>query len=95
MSRSRRLQRISLDACSTQKTIDLFRPVLLPEKVIEHFGMTNAKYVHTPLPTGFTPMPNKEEVNPQHRTLFHIMLGTHPDIAFAVTKLAQNAANPS
>jgi hypothetical protein len=73
------------------------------EKVIEHFGMTNAKYVQTPLPVGYIPMPNEREVNPQMCTQFqqiigsllYIMLRTHPDIAFAVTKLAQFAANPS
>jgi hypothetical protein len=73
------------------------------DKVIERFGMTNAKYARTPLPTGYIPTPNEGEVNPQRRTLFqqiigsllYIMLGTRPDIAFAVTKLAQHAANPS
>lgn len=73
------------------------------EKVVERFGMTNAKYARTPLPTGYTPTPNQGEVNPHMRTLFqqiigsllYIMLGTRPDIAFAVTKLAQHAANPS
>src|SRR5258708_7707413 len=48
-------------------------------------------------------MPNEREVNPQMRTLFqqiigsllYIMLGTRPDIAFAVTKFAQHVANPS
>jgi len=56
-----------------------------------------------PLPTGYTPTPNEGEVNPRCRTLFqqiigsllYIMLRTRPDIAFAVTKLAQHAANPS
>ncbi len=65
--------------------------------------MTNAKHARTPLPTGYTPTPNEGEVNLQCRALFqqiigsllYIMLGTHPDIAFAVTKLAQFAANPS
>ena len=65
--------------------------------------MTNAKYVRTPLPSGYQPEPNKGEVNPQMRSefqqviglLLYIMLGTCPDIAFAVTKLAQFAANPS
>jgi hypothetical protein len=65
--------------------------------------MTNAKYARTPLPTGYMPTPNEGEVNPQLRTQFqqiigsllYIMLGTRPDIAFAVTKLAQFAANPS
>ena len=72
-------------------------------KVVERFGMTNAKYARTPLPTGYIPVPNQGEVNPQMRSefqqvigsLLYIMLGTRPDIAFAVTKLAQFAANPS
>ena len=58
------------------------------EKVIERFGMTNAKYARTPLPVGYIPMPNKGEVNPQMRTQFqqiigsllYIMLGTRPDL---------------
>jgi len=62
--------------------------------------MTNAKHAQTPLPTGYMPTPNEREVNPQMRTLIqqiigsllYIMLRTHPDIAFAVTKLAQFAA---
>ena len=65
--------------------------------------MTNAKHAQTSLPTGYMPMPNEGEVNSQMCTLFqqiigsllYIMLWTHPDIAFAVTKLAQHAANPS
>jgi len=65
--------------------------------------MTNAKYVRTPLPTGYTPTPNEGEVDPQLCILFqqiigsllYIMLGTRPDIAFAVTKLSQYTANPS
>ena len=65
--------------------------------------MTNAKVVQTLLPTGYMPTPNEGEINPQIHTLFqqaigsllYIMLGTCPDIAFAVTKLAQFAANPS
>jgi len=56
------------------------------EKVVERFGMTNAKHARTPLPTGYTPTPNEGEVNPQMHTLFqqiigsllYIMLGTHP-----------------
>ena len=40
------------------------------EKVIECFGMTNAKYGQTPLPTGYMPMPNEGEVNPQMCTQF-------------------------
>jgi hypothetical protein len=48
-------------------------------------------------------MPNTEPVDEElrHRfqqvigSLLYIMLGTRPDIAFAVTKLSQHAANPS
>ena len=73
------------------------------EKVVERFGMQNAKYARTPLPTGYQPAPNQGKVNPLIRSefqqvigsLLYIMLGTRPDIAFAVTKLAQFAANPS
>ena len=60
--------------------------------------MTNAEHAQTSLPTGYMPMPNEGEVNPQIQiigSLLYIMLWTHPDIAFAVTKLAQHAANPS
>ena len=73
------------------------------EKVVERFGMQNAKAAPTPLPAGYTPTANKGEVNPQLRSefqqiigsLLYIMLGTRPDIAYAVTKLSQHAANPA
>jgi hypothetical protein len=59
--------------------------------------------VQTPLPMGYIPTPNTEPVDEElrHRfqqvigSLLYIMLGTRPDIAFAVTKLSQHAANPS
>ena len=65
--------------------------------------MQNAKAAPTPLPAGYTPTANKGEVDPQLRSesqqiigsLLYIMLGTHPDIAYAVTKLSQHAANPA
>jgi hypothetical protein len=73
------------------------------QKVIERFGMVNAKYAQTPLPSGYRPTENQGEVDPQLRSKFqqiigsllYIMLGTRPDIAYAVTKLSQCAANPS
>ena len=72
-------------------------------KVLQRFGMTNAKSVSTPLPEGYHPTVNTDTVNTQLRTkyqqvigsLMYIMLGTRPDIAYAVTKMAQHAANPS
>ena len=73
------------------------------EKVLERCGMQNAKPARTPLPAGFQPAPNNSPVDPALRTRFqtvigsllYIMLGTRPDISFAVTKLTQLSANPS
>ena len=73
------------------------------EKVLQRTGMTNAKPAATPLPAGYYPEPNQGELDPELRqrfqtvigSLLYIMLGTRPDISFAVTKLAQFSANPS
>ena len=73
------------------------------DKVLQRFGMQNCKFASTPLPAGYVPMPNKDEVDPELRqkfqsvigSLLFIMLGTRSDIAFAVIKLSQFAANPS
>ena len=73
------------------------------EKVLQRFGMQNARIATTPLPAGYKPNVNTDEVSPQLRqrfqtvigSLLYIMLGTRPDIAFAVTMLAQFSANPS
>jgi len=72
-------------------------------KVLERFDLINAKAAPTPLPMGYVPTPNEAPVDKQLRhkfqqvigSLLYIMLGTCPDIAFAVTKLLQFAANPS
>jgi Reverse transcriptase (RNA-dependent DNA polymerase) len=73
------------------------------DKVLERFSMTNAKSAPTPLPSNWVPQLNKGKVSPellrQYQSiiglLLYLMIGTHPDIAFAVTKLAQFSANPS
>jgi Reverse transcriptase (RNA-dependent DNA polymerase) len=73
------------------------------DKVLECFSMTNAKSVPTPLPSNWVPQLNKGKVSPELLKnyqsiiglLLYLMIGTHPDIAFAVTKLAQFSANPS
>jgi hypothetical protein len=73
------------------------------EKVLECYDMQNAKAAPTPLPAGYYPVPSTEEASPELRqgyqgiigSLLYLMLGTRPDIAFAITKLAQFAANPS
>jgi Reverse transcriptase (RNA-dependent DNA polymerase) len=73
------------------------------DKVLECFSMTNAKSAPTPLPTNWVPQLNKGKVSPellrQYQSiigsLLYLMIGTQPDIAFVVTKLAQISANPS
>ncbi|TFY50378.1 hypothetical protein EVJ58_g11073, partial [Rhodofomes roseus] len=73
------------------------------ETVLQRCGMQNAKSAPTPLPAGYKPEPHTGPVDPALRSryqtvigsLLYIMLGTRPDICFAVTKLAQQAANPS
>jgi hypothetical protein len=71
--------------------------------VLKHFNMHNVKEASTPLPSGYNPVPNKIPVDKKLHTkyqqvigsLLYLMLGTRPDITFAVTKMAQFAANPS
>jgi len=71
--------------------------------VLQRCGMQNAKAAITPLPAGYVLIKSEEAANPERRSRFqtvigsllYLMLGTRPDIAFAVTKLAQHAANPS
>jgi hypothetical protein len=71
--------------------------------VLERFNMQNVKEASTPLPSGYNPVPNTLPVDEKLRTryqqvigsLLYLMLGTRPDIAYAVTKMAQFAANPS
>ena len=73
------------------------------QKVLQCFDLQNAKSVPTPLPEGYYPSISKSSPDPiLHskfqqviESLLYIMLGTCPDIAFAMTKLSQHAANPS
>ena len=83
--------KIHLDQCAYLRT------------VLERCGMTNAKAATTPLPTGYIPSKNESgtsspELRSKYQTvigsLLYLMLGTRPDISFAVTKLAQFSANP-
>jgi hypothetical protein len=75
------------------------------ETVLQRCGMQNAKSAATPLPAGYMPEPASQDatIDPELRSryqtvigsLLYLMLGTRPDIAFAVTKLAQFAARPT
>ena len=71
--------------------------------VLKCFNMQNVKEASTSLPSGYNPVPNTLPVDEKLCTkyqqvigsLLYLMLGTRPDIAYAVTKMAQFAANPS
>jgi hypothetical protein len=71
--------------------------------VLQRCGMSAAKSTATPLPAGYVPQVSGTVASPELRSRFqtvigsllYLMLGTRPDISFAVTKLAQHAANPS
>ena len=71
-------------------------------KVLECLKLLNAKAAPTPLPAGYHAIPNDAEVDPTLHSryqmvigsLIYLMIGTRPDIAFAVTALSKHAANP-
>ena len=73
------------------------------ETVLQRCGMQNSKSAAMPLPAGYVSTPSVGAPNLEIRSRFqtvigsllYLMLGTRPDIAFAVTKLAQHAANLS
>jgi hypothetical protein len=72
-------------------------------KILNRFSMVNSKPARTLLPEGYQPLANTGPADSALRSQFqqiigsllYIMLGTRPDIAFAVTKLAQQSANPT
>jgi len=72
-------------------------------KVLQCFRIENAKPILTSLPTGYYPTKTSGLVNTALQnhfqkvigSLLYLMLGTQPDISFAVTQLAHYIANPS
>ena len=73
------------------------------QKVIERCGMLNAKSASTPLLAGYYATKHTEPVDAELHSRFemvigsllYLMLGTRPDIAFAVTHLLRHSVNPS
>ncbi|SRR6266404_3638518 len=74
-------------------------------EVLERFGMVDANPHNTPLPagaevhlvksTGEAAQSDIKHFQSLIRSLMYIQIGTCPDISFAVSHLAQYAANPS
>ena len=73
------------------------------EKVLTRFQLTDAKPAITPLPTSWEPKANTGKAMVAEITcyqsiigsLLYLMIGTGPDIAFAVTHLSQFSTNPT
>jgi len=73
------------------------------KRILKCFGMTNAKVAITPLPTGYKPESfegtTTSNLQSQYQSvigsLLYLMLGTQPDIAFAITQMAKFTVNPS
>jgi hypothetical protein len=72
-------------------------------KVLQCFNLLNAKAPPTLLLEGYQPKPKIGTADPELHSKFqqvigsllYIMIGTQPDIVYAVTKLSQFAANPN
>ena len=73
------------------------------QKILLRFGITNSRFAATPLPQGYKPLDNNTAPDSVFCSKFqsviglllYLMLGTRPDIAYAVTRLSQFAVNPS
>ena len=92
--------RITRDCKKQTITLDQTHYV---EKVIKCFGQENCKEVSVPLPTRYNPRPSQDQSDVSLRScyqsvigsLLYVMLGTRPDIAFAVIKMSQFSSNPT
>ena len=73
------------------------------KKVLDRFQMTNTKAALTPLPSNWDLKENQGKAMAADITryqsiigsLLYLMIGTHPDISYAVTHLSQFSTNPS
>ena len=57
--------------------------------------MTNTKAALTPLPGNWNPRDEITHYQSIIGSLLYLMIGTHPDISYAVTHLSQFSTNPS
>ena len=73
------------------------------QRVLERFDMQDSRYAQTPLPTGYKPSKYLGPCTPELRSkyqqaigsLLYLMIGTRPDICFAVSLMAKFSNNPS
>ena len=73
------------------------------DKIVKRFNLQKSNAAYTPLPFNYEPEENKETATATHHieyqfvigSLLYIMLGTQPNVSFAVIKMAQFSANPS
>ena len=85
------------------KQIIHINQIVYIDKILARFRMYNAKTAKTPLLVGWVPSENDKPVDPVLKSKFqsvigsllYLMIGTRPDIAFAVIKLSSFSANPS
>jgi len=86
----------------TAQSVEINQFIYL-KQILTWFDMQNVKITPTPLPTGYNPEANTVPVDPTCQqefqqvieSLLYLMLGTRPDITFAVIKMSQFSANPS
>jgi len=93
---------LRMNICRERHKIFITQTAYL-DKVLKKFNMFNAQVASTPLPEGYQPMSYEGTIDQEQRSRFqsvissllYIMLGTRPDIAYAVTRLSQFSVNPS
>ena len=91
--------------CNRKKRTMVLHQLPYVRKVIKCFKLEQVKPAKTPLPTGYNPEKapldyNATPTTRQHYqsvigSLLFVMLGTCPDIAFAVIKMSQFMSNPT
>jgi hypothetical protein len=68
--------------------------------VLRHFGFLDSRFVSTPVALGLklpryeTPQVNACQYQSKLGSVMYAMLGTRPDISYAITTLSQYSANP-